>query len=123
MSDNHQHAAQPIQMQQAPRRPADERIIARLNMSLDARATEIRSLQDQLTFQQALSDELVAENTGYQAALDQVTTENRILRQRLGLPEVGAVDLEDETSAAPLVIDVPVDVPAIEADQVAGDGS
>lgn len=97
MSDNHQHAEAPASRQQ--RRPSPETIINGLNASLNERASEIRTLQDQLVYQHALVADLEAENTGLTAALDQITAENRMLRARCGLPEAGAIELTDDEAA------------------------
>jgi hypothetical protein len=106
--EQHQHA--PEIVQPAQRQPSAEKIIARLNDSLNQRANELRMTQDQLTFAQALVDELMEENTGLKAALDQITAENRMLRARCGLPEAGAIELTDDEAAAlpaELVTEVP----------------
>jgi hypothetical protein len=77
------------------REPNAFTIIRNLNKSLDQRANEVRQLQDREVYLIALIEDLESENTGLKAGIDQITAENRVLRKRLGLDEVGVVDLTD----------------------------
>lgn len=116
MSDNHQHAAPT----QAPtvRQPSAISRINRLQASLNDRAHEIRVLQDEVANALAIADDQENEIAALRAMLDQVSTEARILRKRLDLPETGPLELSDEeadTVPAEQVVEEPDAVVAPEA--------
>jgi uncharacterized coiled-coil protein SlyX len=82
-------------------RPAQllEKIIDRLNHRLDEKANELRRAEDRETYQLAVNDTLQDQVAQLTHVIDQVAAENRILRDRIGLPEGEAVELTDAEAA------------------------
>lgn len=91
MSQNHEPVPAPEQ-----RQPSLMSMNIMLNQQLDAKAQEIRNLEANQVARAAFINDLMGENSAMQAAMDQISAENRLLRKRLGLDELGALELTDE---------------------------
>jgi hypothetical protein len=81
-----------------PRNPSPESIINMLNSRLNQKAQEIRNLEDGDVYKSALLNDMANENAALTAAIDQVTAENRTLRERLGIDPLGPIEPVDEES-------------------------
>lgn len=95
MSQPHQHpngAAPTPPQDQTVLRARDASIIAQKNARLEQRSKEIRELERHEEELVALSNDLYSEVLGLRAMIDQITAENHVLRRRLDLPEVGAIE-------------------------------
>jgi septal ring factor EnvC (AmiA/AmiB activator) len=90
----HDHP-QPAQPQQPERQASNQSMIAGLNQRLDQKMQELRVMENREVELAAVVADMEAELAGMRAALDQVVTENRVLRKRLELPESGAIELSD----------------------------
>lgn len=91
----HEHEHAPPQQ-----RPSAQAVIERLNARLTEKANEIRQIEDREVFWQALADDRGNELAALRAVADQVTVENRTLRRRLGIPELGALELTEEEAGS-----------------------
>lgn len=100
--DSHNHP--PVDMQPPPfggRQPSAGTVIAKLNAKLDEQANLVRRLEDQIVWRDSLIEDLITENTGYVAAIDQMRAENLVLRRRFDLPDAGPLEVADsETTDA-----------------------
>jgi hypothetical protein len=105
MSESHenQNENKPV----PSRNPSPESIINMLNSRLNQKAQEIRNLEDGDVYKSALLNDITNENAALTAAMDQIATENRTLRERLGIDPLGPIDSVDELSPTD-----PIDEPA-----------
>lgn len=91
-NNEHNHDNQMMEPQ-----PSSQSMILMLNQRLDQKATDVRRLENSEVEKAAVINDLMSENATLIAAMDQITTENRSLRERLGLDEIGAIDAESTT--------------------------
>lgn len=82
------------------RQPSQGAVIAMMNQRMDLKVSEIAKLEQSEIQLAALCNDLSNENTALLAVFDQIRAENMLLRKRLDLPELGAIELSEEESAA-----------------------
>lgn len=103
MGADHSHLANGSELPQAQaqvRQPSQDSVIVMLNQRLDAKAQELRRLEDREVYLAAVINDLETQVVTMTSVIDQVSAENLSLRKSLGLAETGALDL---TEGAPQV--------------------
>lgn len=93
MSESHSH---PHVSAPAVRQASVESKMMFLEQRLSMKAQEIHNLENADIEKTALLNDLMGENSAMQAAINQITVENRLLRKRLGLDELGVLEITDE---------------------------
>lgn len=95
MSENHDQQSQDMP---SPKQASPQTVITMLNQRLDEKAQHIRRLEDAEIALAALVNDFSNENAAMKAAMDQIAAENKTLRERLGIDELGAIESVDSDS-------------------------
>ena len=113
MSDSHdhpqeQHSQNAVPVVVPPRTASQGTMITMLRQRIEEKMAYIARLEDTEVNLAAVANDLQNENAALIGMLDQVRAENSILRKRLGLDEVGAIEpLEGEGEQAEESVEEP----------------
>jgi len=92
MSDSHEHAHNDSERPAPLPQPSPESYIGMLKQRLEAKTTEISRLEDiEVQFAACIND-LITEKNTMVSIINQITTENRELRKRLGIDELAVIE-------------------------------